>query len=163
MKEADDLKPQTAPAERKEIKLPNVLLVVRCFIRKGDEILILHRNEERHYNPGKWELPGGKLEDWNDLERAVEKEALEETGLYVKITSPDIFAEGKLVRDNIYSGLLYLELAFETNLVGGKIQISSDHSEYQWAKPEDALDFDLSPESRKAIATYLGRKTLNQS
>ncbi len=147
----------------KEPKLPNVLLIVRCFVRKGEEILILHRTEERKYNPGKWELPGGKLEEWDDLERAVEKEALEETGLYVKIISPDVFTDGKIVKHSAYTGMLYLELVFESRLIGGKISLSSDHSEYKWVTPEDALDYDLSLESRKAIAYYLGRETLNHT
>ena len=132
-----------------------ILLVSKCLIKKDGKILLLHRTKETRYNPAKWELPGGKVESWQDFERAVEKEILEETGLLVKISSPGAFAEGKLVDHNVYTGMLYLELVFEAKLISGNIRLSSDHSEYKWIEPNSALDLDLSIEARKAITFFL--------
>ena len=140
------------------MKLPKVLVVSRCFIKKKGKILALRRTKERKYNPSKWELPGGKVEKWQDFERATEKEVLEETGLLVKIVSPKAFVESKLVEHNVYKGLLYLEIVFVAKLISGNVRLSVDHNEYKWVKPEKALNLNLSMETRKAITCFLNSK-----
>lgn len=140
------------------MKPPKILLVTRCFIKKDGKILLLHRTKKRNYNPGKWELPGGKVEAGQDISDATEREILEETGLLVKIISPRTFTETKIVSDGKYKGKLYLELIFEAKLISGKEKLSYEHSEYQWAKSEQALNMNLSLQARKAITFYLDSK-----
>jgi len=134
---------------------PKIVLVSRCFIEKDSKILLFHRTKERNYNPNKWELPGGKVEVGQDLANATEREILEETGLLVKVISPRTFTEGKIVGYGKYKGMLYLELVNEAKLISGNIRLSSDHTEYKWIEPNNALDLDLSIEARKAITFFL--------
>jgi len=137
------------------MKFPRVLLVSRCLLEKDSEILLLHRSEQRGYNPDKWELPGGKVEAGQDLGSATEREILEETGLLVKITSPLTFTEAKTVGHGKYKGTLYLELVHEATLVGGRVRLSQDHTEYRWVSRDKVLDFDLSLEARKTLTFFL--------
>jgi len=135
---------------------PKVLLVSRCFIKRDDRILLFHRTKERKYNPGKWELPGGKVEAGQDINSATEREILEETGLLVKIASPRTFTEAKMIDHGKYKGMLYLEFVNEAVIISGEVRLSGDHSEYKWIGLKEALDFDLSLEARKAITFFLG-------
>ena len=53
-----------------------------CYIRRGDECLMLYRNKKEHdENAGKWIGIGGKFEDRESPEDCVLREAKEETGL----------------------------------------------------------------------------------
>lgn len=53
-----------------------------CYIRWGDECLMLYRNKKKNdENAGKWIGIGGKFEDRESPEDCVLREAKEETGL----------------------------------------------------------------------------------
>ncbi|MCA9386278.1 8-oxo-dGTP diphosphatase [Candidatus Dojkabacteria bacterium] len=58
---------------------------VLCYICRGDEVLLLHRNKkEKDVHQGKWIGVGGKLEPGESPEQTVVREVKEETGLEVK-------------------------------------------------------------------------------
>lgn len=140
---------------------PKVLIVVRCFIKKDGKILLLRRAKEERSNPGEWELPGGKVETGQDLSSAAEKEALEETGLLVKITSPKTYSETGInppIKDGVphkYPGMLHVGLTYEARVVSGRVKLSAEHFEYKWVDSKEVLDFDLTLYSRKAITFFL--------
>jgi len=117
-------------------------------------VLLLHRAKEREHNINKWELPGGKIELNQGISEATEEEILEETGLLIKIISPRVFTEAKMIGEGTYDGMLYLELVNEARIVSGRVRLGVDHSEYRWVKPDEALDMNLSIEARKAITFF---------
>ena len=57
---------------------------VTAAIEKDGKFLLVKRSEKEANYPGKWLFPGGKVEDQESLETAVERECLEELGLRVK-------------------------------------------------------------------------------
>lgn len=53
-----------------------------CYIRRGEEYLMLHRIKKKHdLNQDKWIGIGGKFEDGESPEDCLLREAREETGL----------------------------------------------------------------------------------
>lgn len=53
-----------------------------CYIRRGEEILLLHRIKKAHdENEGKWIGVGGKLEEGESPDECLLREVREETGL----------------------------------------------------------------------------------
>lgn len=53
-----------------------------CYVLRGDEVLMLHRNKKKvDINKDKWIGIGGKFEDGESPEECVLREAREETGL----------------------------------------------------------------------------------
>ena len=53
-----------------------------CYIRRGDEVLLLHRiKKEDDENKGKWIGVGGKLEEGESPDECLLREVREETGL----------------------------------------------------------------------------------
>ncbi|HDR8180798.1 TPA: 8-oxo-dGTP diphosphatase [Bacillus thuringiensis] len=62
-----------------------------CFIRKGNEILLLNRNKKP--NMGMWNGVGGKIEDNETPYEGIIRETLEETG----IDLPNVTYKGNVV------------------------------------------------------------------
>jgi 8-oxo-dGTP pyrophosphatase MutT (NUDIX family) len=52
---------------------------VSCFLEHKSEILLLHRHHHKSQG-GKWGLPGGKVEEGEELTQALVREIMEETG-----------------------------------------------------------------------------------
>lgn len=137
---------------------PNALIIARCYIHDEEgRILLLRRKSNTNYNAGLWELPGGKLESWQDFHQAVHDEILEETGFNAAITDPFApFLISKQIVEGLYTGKFYLEHVFKAVLISGKFRLSPDHQGFIWLHPEQALNLPLSPEARKAVTHHMG-------
>lgn len=98
-----------------------------------------------------WEFPGGKLDIGQDLSHALEREVMEETGLLVEPESKLSFADSFVIGDGPYIGLPYVVLFGTAKVLGGKLRLSKEHQAYVWEEYNTALDYDLTPESRKAL------------
>ena len=61
-----------------------MILTTMCYIQKGNQTLMLHRNKkENDINGGKWIGVGGKFEAGESVEECMKREIYEETGLTV--------------------------------------------------------------------------------
>lgn len=137
---------------------PRVVLVNRCFVVRDDDrfLLIKRAGGDRHY-AGKWEIPGGKLDEGQDLSSSQEREVMEETGLLVKPIDPFVFADSRFIGDGPYKGLPYVALFAITRVIGGMLKLSDEHTEFAWVSNGEVLLYDLTPEVRKA-AIVLGSR-----
>jgi len=61
-------------------------LSVRVLLKdEDDKILILKRSTDSKTNPGKWELPGGKVDQKESFDQALIREVYEETQLKIAL------------------------------------------------------------------------------
>lgn len=79
-----------------------ILIANRCIVlNKQGKILLLQRSSKDTFDPGKWEFPGGKLEQGQDTTHALEREVLEEAGImvvpltHISYTHSEVTASGK--------------------------------------------------------------------
>ena len=116
---------------------PKVVLTNRAIVldKKG-KILIIKRSDIDSWRPGYWEFPGGKLDEGQDISNALEREVLEETGLVVIPTNRVVYCESKI-------GI--------AKKIGGKVKLSEEHADYAWVEANEALDYKLTIESKKAL------------
>lgn len=139
-------------------KRPRVVLVNRAVVlNKKREILLIKRARNDSWQPGKWELPGGKLEEGQDISHALEKEVLEESGLLSLPLTRMAYVESQILTSGKYKDLPYVVIVGITKLTGGKIKLSQEHEDYTWVKPNEAFDYDITEETRKALATLKSR------
>ena len=101
-----------------------IINVVAALIEKDGKFLIAKRSTGDPNVLGKWEFPGGKVQNNEDEKHAIEREIKEEFELCIKA---DKTVDLKLYKCKYISG--------EFNL--------HDHSEYSWVSKNDLLNFDL--------------------
>jgi len=113
-----------------------MITVVAAIIKKNDTYLIARRAKHKDH-AGKWEFPGGKIDQGETPENALERELFEEFRILTKT--------GKHVTTNQYDyGTFQIELmAYEVAYIGGSFQLT-DHDQIAWVTLEEIGLYDLS-------------------
>lgn len=136
---------------------PRVVVVNRALvIDKDEKVLLIKRVKNDPYMPGKWELPGGKLDSGQDISNALEREVLEETGLVIIPTNKVVYWHSEIISSGKYKGLPYIVLVGVAKPVGGRVRLSEEHEEYAWLSREEFFDYDLVPQTRSALSVLEG-------
>ena len=99
-----------------------------------DRFLLAKRTGETDIQPGKWDFPGGSIEDEKPRKAAV-RELREETGLVGKaIRSGDPFiVDNEDGRFNVHPVLV---------LVDEEPELNPEHTDYEWIKTRDLEKFE---------------------
>ena len=125
------------------------ILTVDVVVLHGDGFVLVKRGKEPF--KGCWAIPGGIVEYGESVEQAALREALEETGLQVRLLALiGVYSEpGRDPRGH------FVSVAFLAESVGGELKASSDAAEVSvFKEPPPALAFDhariLSDALRKA-------------
>ncbi len=115
------------------------MTVKAVIVRDGKDILLLKRSKDSIIFPGKYDLPGGSVENGETLQEAMHREIKEETGLEVEI-GPILFAfdflrEGK-EKDEIGHGKGIRFIAFYKS---GEVKLNDENENFQWADIDEAI------------------------
>lgn len=110
--------------------------VVGGIIEENGRILIAQRTGDRH--EGRWEFPGGKVEEGEDHREALAREILEEFNLVISV--------GDYVTEVPFQlGQRQFRLvAYRALISSGTIELRH-HQRIEWVHPGDLLEFDLLP------------------
>lgn len=109
-------------------------VVAGILIQEG-KVLIARRASHKSM-PSKWEFPGGKMEQCETPEEALERELLEEFGV--------ITQTGKYIGTNIhdYGSFQIKLLAYTVEWITGEF-ILIDHDEIAWVGLDELQNYDL--------------------
>ena len=113
-----------------------MLKVVAALIMKDRKILIAKRSTGNKDVIGKWEFPGGKVEENETEKQAIEREIKEEFDILVRAEK---FITNVISKDKKSEIDLKLYLC---KYIDGKIKLN-DHSDYKWVNKYGILDYDL--------------------
>lgn len=91
--------------------------------------LLLRRSPGSTWNPGKWDLPGGKVESQERFETALRREVLEETGLEIQLKGLYGAIEDE-VNDFRVVHLVLLGYGDTNN-----VELSGEHDRFEWIDP----------------------------
>ena len=113
-------------------------LAVRVLLTDQDgKILILKRSTESKTNPGKWELPGGKVDQNESFDHALIREVYEETKL--KIALEHVVGASE---QNLHI-IRAVHIIMSGKIIEGELTLSSEHEGYAWVLMETLPDYEL--------------------
>ena len=95
---------------------------------------------------GKWEFPGGKVEEGETDGQALEREFLEEFGARIKA--------GALLGEVSFAhrGVTRTLRAYLAELEPGATLVPREHMELRWSKPDELAGLDLVDSDRKLLS-----------
>lgn len=135
------------PSERPKVVLTNRSIVIN---NKG-EILIVQRAKGDTWRSNFWELPGGKLDEGQDISHALEREVFEETGLLINPISRTSYIESSVISQGKYAGMPYIVIIGISLVEAGKVKLSEEHQKFVWVTLSEALKYELTKETNKAL------------
>ncbi len=117
--------------------------VTAGIIQENGRVLIAQRRPGRHM-AGKWEFPGGKIEQGETPEQSLARELEEELAVHARI--------GELLCRTTYEGegislelLVYRVLDFEGR------PVLREHQEMRWVQPGELSAYDLADSDRRVV------------
>lgn len=126
-------------------------LVVVAAAIQNDGLVLACRRAPGKAAAGRWEFPGGKVEESEDPRSALERELREELGIAVEIRE-------LLDRSRTRVGDLTIDLAtYDARLVEDAPTQSTDHDVLGWFPMEELQSLDWADPDLPAVAVILSR------
>jgi len=110
--------------------IPVHVVLVEAWIKKDDRFLLTKRSEKDSQAPGKWTVPGGKIElvvDNDIIEHALAREVMEKVG--IRVSNPRYFSSRSFLRP---SGIHEIGLSFLLDYKSGKAKPLEDQDQVKW-------------------------------
>lgn len=128
-------------------------VVITAIIKKDGKYLITKRSQNKKRFPGKWTVPGGRLEThdylelekdtefywYNVLERTLKREVKEEVG--IDITNIEYITSLATVHDD---GSPSIVISCVADYVSGDVILQEDESDdFAWVSPEESKNYQM--------------------
>lgn len=115
------------------------IILTRALVRKDGKYLLLKRARDDFLseNVGKWECPGGKLEEGERPGEQILRECEEETGMKCKMIRELPFMSMKTSEVDSNCFIFLLEAPSE------KVKLSDEHSEFKWVKASEVKEMKM--------------------
>lgn len=127
------------------------ITVVAAVFRKEEQLLIARRKAGKSM-AGYWELPGGKVEEGEAPETALQRELKEELGINASIGAHVITVEHDYPEVHVRLLVYFAETQEE-------ITHSSDHDQLEWVFPKDCKAYSMAAADIPVVeALCSGRK-----
>ena len=131
---------------------PFRLAVKAVILDAAGRCLLVRRSPVNRNFVGKWEWPGGKVDQGEDFASAVLREVTEETGLQIEITG----LAGAMAFE--MPAVHVVVLSMEARVTGGDIRLSEEHDAFVWVPLAELARRDLTEHVRKFMVDYATRK-----
>jgi 8-oxo-dGTP diphosphatase len=113
-------------------------LSVRVLLTDEEgKILILKRSTDSKTNPGKWEFPGGKVDQGESFDQALTREVYEETQLKIALDHVVGVSE-----QNLHL-IRAVHIIMSGKITEGQLTLSHEHEGYAWVFFEKLAEYEL--------------------
>jgi len=127
-------------------------VAVGVMIEDAGRLLLIKRGNDPEQ--GKWSMPAGFVDAGEDPAQAAAREALEETGLQVRVTGlVDVYA-----RVRVTDGADIL-IVYQAQVTGGKMSPGDDAAEVRYFGPDERLPELAFDSTEQIISRWRARRT----
>jgi|TARA_Y100000310_G_scaffold82857_1_gene79466 8-oxo-dGTP diphosphatase len=116
-----------------------VVIITAIVLNEDNKFLLVKRKENQEIHPGKWLLPGGKLEEDESLFQALKREIKEETNL-------EIEDYNKYINDYIFERPnkdLTLGMTFLVKATNDNVSLNKrEYDDFIWITKEELQNYD---------------------
>ncbi|HEV3245448.1 MAG TPA: NUDIX hydrolase [Candidatus Paceibacterota bacterium] len=120
---------------------------------KDGKMLGMRRSETDPSRPLTWDLPGGELEEGEDVRESLRREVIEESGLTIdELNVVDVY--GKTGHDGQY----WVMILYETKALEGEVRLSFEHDQFEWLTIEEFLARKSSGKIEHVLREYEHRR-----
>jgi len=111
-------------------------------------MLALRKSQSDSIRPHTWDLPGGQIEEGEQLEAGVRREVAEETAL--EISKPKLFhADARNARNGEY----WVVLFYIAECFSETVRLSGEHDMYEWITRDEFSRRESSDRIRELLSS----------
>jgi 8-oxo-dGTP diphosphatase len=134
-----------AMTEEPIVRKPVSIRMAAGLLRRGDEVLLCHRRTDRDSYPDLWDLPGGHVDEREDIADALVRELTEELGIGVDRPPGTAWRVIPIEGAELHVFLV-------DHWVGEPSNAAVDeHDEIAWMGPRQLDDLDLADERYRTL------------
>ena len=124
-------------------------VAVGAIVIKDNRILLVKRSKPP--GEGLWAIPGGRVELGETLQKAAEREIMEETGVTIQAENP-VYTFEVIEPDNTGKPRFhYVIVDLTAEYVKGELSPSDDASEARWITPQELEDLPVSEATTEVL------------
>ncbi len=112
-------------------------IAVKAFIVNDGKVLIIKRALDDIQKPGIWEIPGGRIDENEEMEKGLVREVYEEVGLRIDISREISIRE--FTRNDGQEIEMHIFLCNATCDIN-KIELGKEHTSYKWIEIEKSKE-----------------------
>jgi len=116
--------------------LINMLKVLCGIIQNQEGQVFIARRKPGKSMAGKWEFPGGKLEENETEQDCLQRELLEELGMRVRV------GEKLGENEHHYTNFSIRLITYHCEIISATYELT-DHDVYEWVAPDRLSEFEL--------------------
>ena len=125
-------------------------LSVKVIVQnKNGRCLLLKRSMKSKGNPGKWDLPGGKVDKGENFDEALLREVREETGITISLEHVIGAGESETATHRV------AYLFMNGTLIDGTVHLSDEHIDHTWVDMRELLSMDICEQFKPFLQTYI--------